>query len=102
MNEGGDESMMLLEDIPTFPRKEREMLETLYGIATAEAFYEHAVHNRQGLCQAMETTPTETDRLVKLVEGQLPPARIASIRRPLVKKPRGVVVDRDQPKASKP
>ncbi len=94
--------MKLLEQIAAFPVREREILETLYGIDSAEAFYEHAVHNPEGLRQAMEVSAEEADRLVKIVEKHLSPARIAAIRNPPARHARGVAMDRDHPKASKP
>ena len=39
--------MKYLDDIPTFPAESAQLLESRYGIATAEAFYEHALHEPQ-------------------------------------------------------
>jgi hypothetical protein len=61
-----------LEEIPTFPAKSAQLLESRYGIATAEAFYEHAVHEPRGLCAALGFDKvTDLDSLIKLVECHL-------------------------------
>jgi hypothetical protein len=94
--------MKLLEEIPLFPRRVRETLETQYGIQSAEAFYDLSVHNPDGLRRALGVSNEEFDGLVKTVRGYLSPERIALSHQPLVKRPRGLGTDRYQPKATKP
>jgi hypothetical protein len=85
--------MKLLEEIPAFPRPAREVLEARYGIETAEAFYDHGVHNPEGLRAALLMTADEVDGLIRLVEGHLAPEYLARSRRPAVKHPRGLRTD---------
>jgi hypothetical protein len=85
--------MKLLEDIPSFPRPAREVLEARYGIETAEAFYDHGVHNPEGLRAALQLPADELDRLVRLVEGHLSPEYVERSRRAPVKHPRGLRTD---------
>jgi hypothetical protein len=91
--------MKYLEEIPTFPAESARLLESRYGIATAEAFYEHALHEPQGLRKALglkETT--DLDRLVKLVEGHLPASFVSTARRGPVSHPRGALDPRNPPR----
>ena len=44
--------MKYLDEIPTFPADSARLLESRYGIATAEACYEHALHEPKGLSTA--------------------------------------------------
>ena len=85
--------MKRLDDIPAFPRPVREVLEARYGIETAEAFYDHGVHNPEGLRSALQMTKDEVDGLIRLVEGHLSPEYVARSRRPMVKHPRGLRTD---------
>ena len=87
--------MKLLEDIPMFPESVRKTLENEYGIETAEAFYDHAVHDLKGLRTALRVSQAEMDRLVKIVEGHLRPITSNALEGPLMKHPRGLIVDRD-------
>jgi hypothetical protein len=85
--------MKHLDDIPAFPGPAREILETRYGIETAEAFYDHGVHNPEGLRAALHLSQDELDRLVRLVEGHLSPDYVERSRRAPVKHPRGLRTD---------
>jgi hypothetical protein len=85
--------MKLLDDIPAFPRQMREILETRYGIETAEAFYDHGTHNPEGLRAALQLSQDELDRLVRLVEGHLSPEYVDRSRRAPMKHPRGLRTD---------
>jgi hypothetical protein len=87
--------MKLLEDIPGFPKKARETLESEYGIESAEAFYAHAVHDPDGLRDALKATQPELDRIVKVVEGHLSPEFLARCKEPITRHPRGMLTDRD-------
>ncbi len=67
--------MKYLDEIPTFPAESAQLLESRYGIATAEAFYEHALHEPVGLRTALGLKKkTDLDKLIKLVEGHLVPS----------------------------
>lgn len=85
--------MKALHDISAFPEAARKTLEANYGIQSAEAFYGHAVKNRQGMREALRVSDDELDELVRVVEGYLSPAYIRRCRKPAVKRPRGVVLD---------
>jgi hypothetical protein len=81
-----------LDDIPTFPAESARLLVSRYGIATAEAFYEHALHEPQGLIAALGLKKkTDLDRLIKLVEGHLAPSFVQAARAPIVRHPRGAL-----------
>jgi hypothetical protein len=45
--------MKYLDDIPTFAVESARLLESRYGIATAEDLYEHAAQEPRGLCTAV-------------------------------------------------
>jgi Mn-dependent DtxR family transcriptional regulator len=83
--------MKFLDEIPAFPKAAREILESQYGIATAEAFFDHAIHASSGLQQALGVSEDEVNRLSRLVEGYLSPDFIARARQPLTKHPRGAL-----------
>jgi hypothetical protein len=81
-----------LDEIPTFPAEGAQLLESRYGIATAEAFYEHALHEPQGLRTALGLkTKTDLDKLVKLVEGHLAPSFVRAAKARAVQHPRGAL-----------
>lgn len=84
--------MKALAEIPSFPVKSARILETRYGIATAESFYEHAVREPGGMRTALGIeTKADFDRLVKLVEGQLSPKFVHVAKSPPVRHPRGAL-----------
>jgi hypothetical protein len=84
--------MKYLDDIPAFPRAAAETLANGYGIETAEVFFGHAVQDPEGVRRALQVSPEEIDRLIRLAEGQLDPQFIATARATKVKHPRGVIV----------
>ena len=84
--------MKLLEEIPAFPDPARRTLLHEYGIDSAEAFFENAIHDPGGLAMALHTDRAEVDRLVRLVEGYLPASYLERCRNP-VRRPRGLIVD---------
>jgi hypothetical protein len=87
-----------LEEIPTFPAESARLLESRYGIATAEAFYEHALHEPQGLRTALGLKKeTDLDELIKLVEGHLAPSFVRAAQAPAVRHPRGALDPRNPP-----
>jgi hypothetical protein len=88
-----------LDDIPTFPAESARLLESRYGIATAEAFYEHALHEPRGLRTALGLKKeAELDKLVKLVEGHLAPSFVRAAQAPAVAHPRGALDPRNPPR----
>jgi hypothetical protein len=90
--------MKYLDEIPTFPAESARLLESRYGIATAEAFYEHALHEPQGLVAALALKKkTDLDRLIKLVEGHLEPSFIRAARAPIVQHERGALDPHNPP-----
>jgi hypothetical protein len=90
-----------LDEIPTFPAESAQLLESRYGITTAEAFYEHALHEPQGLRTALGLkTKPELEKLIKLVEGHLAPSFVRAAQAPVVRHPRGALDPRDPPRGS--
>ena len=88
--------MKYLDEIPTFPAESAQLLESRYGIATAEAFYEHALHEPHGLRTALGLKKkADLDKLVKLVEGHLAPSFVRAAQAPAVRHPRGALDPRD-------
>ena len=85
--------MTPLADIRSFPKRHRNILETQFGIASAEAFFEHSVRNYVGISKALHVPADEIERLQSLVEGHLSPAFVARCRQPVKKHARGVIVD---------
>ena len=85
--------MKLLDEIASFPDDARRVLESEYGIETAEAFYAHAVKDPTGMRSALRVDQAELDRLVRIVEGYLRADYIERCRQPTVKRPRGVILD---------
>jgi hypothetical protein len=91
--------MKYLDEIPTFPPESARLLESRYGIATAEAFYEHALHEPKGLLTTLGLKEAkDLDRLVKLVEGHLPLSFVSVARGEAVHHPRGALDPRDPPR----
>jgi hypothetical protein len=90
-----------LEEIPTFPAESAQLLESRYGIATAEAFYEHALHEPQGLRTALGLKEkADLDKLIKLVEGHLPRSFVRTAQAPAVHHPRGALDPGNPPQGS--
>ncbi len=89
--------MKLLEDIPSFPETARKTLESAYGISSAEAFYDHAVKNPEGMRMALRASSDELNHLVRLAESYLSPEFVAACRQPVIKHPRGLAVDERRP-----
>jgi len=87
-----DLAMQPLKGIPAFPTTQRSLLEQ-YGITSAEAFFDHAIHDAQGLRRALHVSQAELDRLVTLAEGHLTRGFVRRCRQPVTKHPRGVIVD---------
>jgi hypothetical protein len=85
--------MQQLKGIPAFPTAQRSLLEQTYGITSAEAFFDHAVHDAPGVARALRVSQTELDRLVALAEEYLTTEFVRRCRRPVTKHPRGVIVD---------
>ena len=90
---------MYLDEIPTFPTESARLLESRYGIATAEAFYEHALREPQGLRTALGLSrEADLDKLVKLVEGCLSSSFVRAARAPVVRHPRSALNPRKPPR----
>ncbi len=85
--------MKPLREINSFPASHQEVLERQFGIASAEAFFEHATRNAQGMQTALKLTPSQLDTLLRLIEGYLAPEFVKRCRQPVVKHGRGVIVD---------
>jgi len=85
--------MKLLHEISQFPAAQRELLEKKYGITSAEAFFEHAVHNAAGVQQSLKITAEQFDSLVRQIEGYLTPDFVKHFRQPVKKHSRGVITD---------
>jgi hypothetical protein len=86
-------SPRLLEEIPTFPARHRKILETEYGIDSAEAFFAHAVDDPEGMGDALKASPAEIERLTKLIEGYVSPEFAERCRHPSSRHPRGLSID---------
>lgn len=85
--------MTLLADISSFPKPLCNILETQFGIASAEAFFEHTIRNATGIGKALRVPADEVERLQTLVEGHLSPTFVGRCRQPVKKHARGVIVD---------
>jgi hypothetical protein len=84
--------MKYLDDIPAFPRAIAETLTRNFGMDTAEAFYGHAVQDPEAMRQALQVSPEEMNRLLRIAEGHLDPQFIARVSSTTAKHPRGVIV----------
>lgn len=91
--------MTPLSDIKKFPATARKNLETVYGIGSAEAFYEHSVRNPDGMAAALSLSADELVPLALLVEGYLPAAFVTRCRQPVKKHSRGVILPTDKKSA---
>jgi hypothetical protein len=90
-----------LDEIPTFPAESARLLESRYGIATAEAFYEHALHEPLGLRTALGLKKkADLDQLITLVEGHLAPSFVRAAQTPPVRHPRGALDPRNPPRGT--
>jgi hypothetical protein len=85
-----------LDEIRGFPTEARKILESQYGIDTAEAFYARAVKNPEGLGKALNASKVELDGLTTIVEGHLSKEFIERCRGPAAKHPRGLIIEDDQ------
>ena len=85
--------MKPLTEIRSFPKALRDVLETQYGITSAEAFFEHSVRNAVGIGKTLKVPVDELEQLQSLVEGHLSPAFVARCRQPVKKHARGVIVE---------
>ena len=85
--------MKLLEEVVGFPSVARNRLGQAYGIDSAEAFYVNAVKNGDGMRTALQVSPEELERLVRLVEAFLSPDYIRQCKQPVAKHARGVILD---------
>jgi hypothetical protein len=83
--------MTALEDIQSFPEKPRNVLERQFGISSAEAFFEQATRNADGVREALGVTAGELDSLRHTVEEFLAPEFVRQCRQPVRKHPRGVI-----------
>ncbi len=92
MLEGVEVEVKLLEEIRAFPDPVRRKLEAEFGIDSAESFFAYALDNPAGMAQALDTVPTEVDRLIGIVEGYLPADYRERCLNP-VRRPRGLIVD---------
>jgi len=85
--------MKQYHEISPFPAAQRELLERKYGITSAEAFFEHAVHNAVDVQKSLEITTEQFDSVVRQIEGYLTPDFIKRGRQPVKKRSRGVITD---------
>jgi len=85
--------MKPLTEIRSFPKALRDVLETQFGITSAEAFFEHSVRNAAGIGKALKVPANELEQLKSLVEGHLSPTFVARCRQPVKKHARGVIVE---------
>jgi hypothetical protein len=85
--------MKPLHEITSFPAARRQVLERQFGIASAEAFFEHATRNAEGVQAALDLTAPQLAELLRLVEGYLPTAFVQRCRQPASRHSRGVIVD---------
>ena len=85
--------MKPLDEIPAFPAPVRQTLQQQFGIGSAEAFFEHATRNAQGVRTALGLSVPKLDELLQLVEGYLAPAFVDRCRQPPARHSRGVIVE---------
>lgn len=84
--------MKRLSEISAFPEPARETLETRFGISSAEAFFEHATRNADGIGRALNLKAERVEELKNLVAGYLSPAFVARCQQPAPQHSRGVIV----------
>ncbi len=75
--------MKPLHEIKNFPRQYREMLISQFGVNSAEAFFEHASRNAQGVQTAFKISTSQLTELVKVVEGSLSPKFVKNCLKPV-------------------
>ena len=85
--------MKPLNEIKNFPSQHQEMLARQFGVMSAEAFFEHATRNAQGVQTALKISTSQLTELVKIVEGYLSPKFVKNCLKPVTKHSRGVIVD---------
>ncbi len=85
--------MKSLSEIHSIPSELRDILETQFGITSAEALFEHAIRNPVGICRALKVSQAELEQLQTTLEGHLSTAFVARCRQPIKKHARGVIVD---------
>ena len=85
--------MKLLSEINSFPAQHRELLASKFGVNSAEAFFEHATRNANGIQTALKITTSQLTDLTKIVEGYLAPKFVKNCLKPVAKHSRGVIVD---------
>jgi hypothetical protein len=86
----GNRTMKPLDELPAFPAPVRQTLRQQFGIGSAEAFFEHATRNAQGVRTALGLSVAKLDELLQRVEGYLTPAFVHRGRQPPPKRPRGL------------
>lgn len=87
--------MIPLETIPSFPKKVSATLKKKYGIDTAESFYTHAIQDKVGLSQALHLSENRLEKLASLVAQHLPETFLEKTKRPLRKRPLGLIGERN-------
>ena len=85
--------MKPLTEIKNFPPQFWDMLSSQFGVNSAEAFFEHATRNANGVQTALKISATQLAELVKIVEGYLTPKFVKNCLKPVTKHSRGVIVD---------
>ena len=84
--------MKALQEIAAFPQPLRDVLETTFGINSAEAFFDHATRNAAGMGKALRITPAELEQHLRLVASYLPAEFIERCHKPVKTHARGVIV----------
>jgi hypothetical protein len=85
--------MSSLSQIADFPRVHRDRLSRRFGVRTAEAFFEHAVRNPEGVAQGLEISVAELQKLRDLIEPHLDRKFVRQCHQTPPKHPRGVIVE---------
>jgi hypothetical protein len=85
--------MTSLTQIADFPRVHRDRLSRWFAVRTAEAFFENAIRNPQGVAEALEISLAELAKLRDLIEPHLDPKFVRQCHKTPSKRPRGVIVD---------
>src|SRR5262249_62243917 len=95
----GVQWLKLPDGPPPFPPESARPLDRRSAIATAEAFYEHAIREPQGLRRALGLEKKgDLQKLITLVEGHLPPSFVRAAQDPVVRHPRGALDPRRPPR----